>query len=99
MAEEHNPRYYPSWQLGQDCYDGALSVAKACMLLSQQKRFVGCNLNSKSVTSRLPSLRLVCAWQVLNKELDIIEDNDVQKVAFKLVIAMKELVLKHRIGV
>lgn len=77
--------------LDTDCCAGAFSVAKACTLLPQQRQFVGCDLESKSVASSLPYLAFIFARQVLYKDSDTIGDDDVQQTASPFVKAIAEL--------
>lgn len=52
-------------------------VGKACTFLPLHMRFVGCDLNLKSVVSSLPQLGLVFARQVVNEWFDTTGDKHV----------------------
>lgn len=52
-----------------ELFAGMFLMAKACMLLSQHKRFVECDLNPESINSIHPRFALVFVRQQLIKEL------------------------------
>lgn len=87
------------WGLVLDCYAGTFSVADACMLQPQHRRFVRFDLDSACAAQSLLDLAIVLGWQLLSKQLDITEDDDVQWFAFAFLKARKELGLKRRIHV
>lgn len=53
--------------------------------------FVGYYLNSKCVPSSLPQLALILAWQELNKESNIVADDNVYQAILSFLKATKEL--------
>lgn len=66
-----------------ECRAGTFSVAEACLLLPQHRQLGGHDLGSEFVTTSLPQLVHTFARQVLNKNSDITEDNDVRQDTFK----------------
>lgn len=78
-----------------DCCAETLSVARKCMLLSQHRRFVCCELDLECVASNFPQLALVFSQHVLNKKFDSTGNDDVQQALFAFFEAIEEPNLKR----
>lgn len=83
----------------QDCCAATFPVDKACALLPQHRQFIRCELSSKCVVSSPSQLALVLAWQILNMEVGIIEDNNVEQAALAYFNVIKKMDLKSRFDV
>lgn len=68
-------------ELVPDCCADMISLARACILIPQYRRFVLCDVNLESIDSSPPQLALIFKRQESNKELDIIGDDDLQKAS------------------
>lgn len=51
-----------------DACGGTYAVFKACMLLINNRRFIGCEVRSDSVTEAMPQLTLLYPRQILSKK-------------------------------
>lgn len=82
-----------------DCSACKFSVGKVYILLMQNRRIVGCELDLECVASSLPHLSLIFSFKISKKETDLTWNDYVQQNAFKLVKVVEELDLKHRTNV
>lgn len=61
------------------CCAGTFTLLKLCMIRPQRRQLEGCGLDSDCVASSIAQLALIFACQVLNKEFDITEEENVQQ--------------------
>lgn len=78
---------------------GTFSVAKECMFLPQDSKFVVCDLDSEYIASSLSELARIFACQALNKKSCLTEDDTLQHAVSTFLKAVEETDLERRINV
>lgn len=75
---KHCPEVHTGGYLVLDAFTGGSSTAAACVHLSSQRGFVGCDLDQELVGSTLPSLLLGVTSHELNPKFSICASEDVE---------------------
>lgn len=81
MNEGNRAEVFEAGKLVVYACAGILSVSKACMLLSKDRRFMECKAVSSRRTRTISQLILLYARPVLNKESNIDGEVDVRSPA------------------
>lgn len=84
-------RIIPLRGRGVDCCCGTFSEPMACKSFSPHRRFVECDTDMVCVDSSFGRFAMVSVWQTLNKDFDIMGDNNVYQVAFSFFQAVEEM--------